>query len=31
MQRGAKANAAEAYRMTVQKFAGQEKTKPLEM
>jgi len=31
MQRGAKANAAEAYRMTVQKFAGQEMTKPLEM
>lgn len=30
-QRGPKANAAEAYRMTVQKFAGQEMTKPLEM
>jgi hypothetical protein len=30
-QRGSKANAGEAYRMTVQKFAGQEMTKPLEM
>lgn len=30
-QRGPKANAAEAYRLTVQKFAGQERTKPLEM
>ena len=30
-QRGPKANAAEAYRLTVQKFAGQEMTKPLEM
>jgi len=30
-QRGSKANAGEAYRMTVQKFAGQEMTKQLEM
>ena len=30
-QRGPKANAGEAYRMTVQKFTGQEMTKPLEM
>ena len=28
-QRGTKANAGEAYRMTVQKFAGKELTKPL--
>ena len=30
-QRGAKANAGEAYRLTVQKFSGQELTKPLDM